>query len=146
MAPAESTMTRDVIFVPPALSLRYAWGIMQRWRIRHLPIVDGATLLGVLSDRDVLLHARPEADGTISVPELPVARAMTADPFTCGRSTPIAEVTRIMTEHKIDSVVVVDPSGAVVGLVTSTDLLMLLLVGDPARPLPFEFNVRDGES
>ena len=142
MSQAESTMTRDVVYVPPELSLTLAWNILQRWRIRHLPVVSGGVLRGILSDRDVLLRATASPDGTIHVPEMPVALAMTPQPITCRPSTPIADVARTMIEHKIDSVVVVDGNGGLAGLVTATDLLMLLLAGDPQRRLPYDFVIR----
>ncbi len=51
-------MTRDVIVVPPELTLDAAWRIMTRERIRHLPVVRAGALIGMLSDRDVLVHAK----------------------------------------------------------------------------------------
>jgi len=143
MNKAESTMTREVVYVPPELSLVHAWSILQRWRIRHLPVVTGGILRGILSDRDVLLHATAAPDGSISVPEIPVALAMTPQPITCKPSTPVADVARTMIEHKIDSVIVVDDAGTLVGLVTATDLLALISVGP--RSLPYTFVLRNGD-
>lgn len=136
-------MTRDVIVVPPELSLQRAWDIMQRRRIRHLPVSRSGQLLGMLSDRDVLLHAHPDAAGQIQVPDVPVAIAMTATPVTCEPATRVADLVRVMTERKLDALVVVDDRGRLAGLVTSTDLLLLLLDGDPLRPLPFDFQLHE---
>lgn len=141
MTAAESTMTREVVFVPPEVSLQQAWTILQRRNIRHLPIVAAGELLGILSDRDILLHAHLRADGEIVVPEIPVALAMTANPVTCERTTPISEIVRLFVERKIDSMPVVDRRKTLVGLVTSTDLLLLLLDGDLRRPLPYKFEL-----
>lgn len=137
------TMTRNVLVVPPELSLGAAHRIMRRERIRHLPVVQGGVLLGMLSDRDVLLRAKLGEDGTVDVPQLPVAVAMTPDPITCHATTSVAELVAIMTERKIDAVVVVGPSERLIGLVTSTDLLLLLGGRDEARPLPFAFEIQE---
>jgi acetoin utilization protein AcuB len=147
MSEAEATMTRDVIYVPPEVSLRHAWGILQRWRIRHLPVVSKGTLVGIISDRDALLYARRESDGSISVPETPLAAVMTRELVTCARTTSIHEVARMMIENKIDSLLVVDPPETLVGLVTSTDLLALLVANprDMQAPLPFRFDLHSIE-
>jgi acetoin utilization protein AcuB len=133
-------MTREVIVVPPALSLSAAFSVMDRRRIRHLPVVHGGVLLGILSDRDVLARSVLRADGSLEVPDDPVALAMTPSPITCEPSTSVAELARLMTERKIDAVPVLRGT-RLVGLVTSTDLLLLLVRADEARPLPFEFHV-----
>jgi CBS domain-containing protein len=47
-----------------------------------------------------------------------------------------------LLEHKIDSIPIVGRSGALVGLVTSTDLLGLLVERAQAQVLPFDFSIR----
>jgi acetoin utilization protein AcuB len=133
-------MTREVIVVPPGLSLSMAFAVMERRRIRHLPVVQAGVLLGIVSDRDVLARARLREDGSLEVPEDPVALAMTSAPITCEPTTSVAELARIMTERKIDAVPVLRGS-RLVGLVTSTDLLLLLVGVQEARPLPFDFQI-----
>ena len=51
-----------------------------------------------------------------------------------------------MLEHKIDSIPIVDYSGSLTGLVTSTDLLALLVDHDEAQMLPFDFRLRTAAS
>lgn len=142
---ASETMTRSVIVVPPELPLRRAWQVLQRHHIRHLPVTRGGRLLGIVSDRDVLLRATLRSDGTIEVPDEPVAVAMTAQPVTCEPTATVAQLVRLMTERKIDAVPIVRDEGRMVGLVTSTDLLLLLIDFDEAKPLPFEFHVLESD-
>lgn len=141
---ASKTMTRDVVVVLPELGLDVAHRIMRRKRIRHLPVVRAGQLVGILSDRDVLLRARQTDDGMLIVPTVAVATAMTPAPVTCEPSTDVTTIVRVMTERKFDALPVVSPSGALVGLVTSTDLLLLLLDRDEAQPLPFSYRVSEG--
>lgn len=141
---ARTPMTRNVIVVPAELPLSIAWTIMTRERIRHLPVVRGRTLVGILSDRDVLLRATHTADG-ISVPHDPVLSAMTSDPITCEPDTSVSQIVRTMTERKIDALPVVS-RGRVVGLVTSTDMMLLLLDLDRTTPLPYQYKVHVIES
>jgi len=137
-------MTREVIVVPPELSLQSAWRVMTRERIRHLPVVRAGALIGMLSDRDVLARGTIGKDGVLHVPaSIVVGEAMMPAPLvTCDESTDVSDLVRTMTERKIDAVPVVRGL-RLVGLVTSTDLLLLLVDRDEARPLPFEFHIVD---
>ncbi len=140
---ASTPMTRDVFVVPPETSLADAWSLMQRERIRHLPVVRGSELLGILSDRDILVRASLNADGAVVVErETLVGEAMTAAPFVCGVSTTVDEIVQLMTEKKIDAMPVVSATDRLIGLVTSTDLLLLLREDEP-RTLPFDFSVHE---
>jgi CBS domain-containing protein len=96
-----AAMTREVVVVPPELDVHAARQIMNRHNVRHLPVVKSGGVVGIVSDRDLLVY-----------------------------------------EHKIDSLPVVDPSGALVGLVTSTDLLNLLIESAETQVLPFHYKLR----
>jgi len=139
---ADHTMTRTVVVVPPNLPLLNAWELMGRLRIRHLPVVQAGVLLGMLSDRDVLLRSELEGD-EITPADTTVAESMSPAPWVCDRSTHVADIVRTMTERKIDAMPVMDAADKLVGLVTSTDLLLLLIEHDEARPLPFEFEIEE---
>jgi len=135
-------MTRNVIVVPPELPLDAAYRVMERERIRHLPVVRAGALLGIISDRDVLLRARLDKNGTMHVPTDAVGGAMTLTPISAEVDTPVSSLVTLMTERKIDAIPIVRGL-RLVGLVTSTDLLLLLVNLDEARPLPFEFRVEE---
>ncbi len=139
---AITPMTRRIIVVPPELSLRSAWLIMERGSMRHLPVARNGVLIGVLSDRDVFIRSSLGSSREIVVPETPVGVAMTACPITCDPSTPVSELVQLMTVSKIDAVPVL-ANGRLVGLVTSTDLLHLLGRGPGVltEPLPWEFQM-----
>ena len=115
---------------------------MQREQIRHLPVVQAGALLGILSDRDLLLRATRDAKGDLVFPKLCAVDAMTPHPMVCEPTTVVSELARIMVERKIDAVPVLS-SGKLIGLVTSTDLLSLLLDKEEATVLPFEFRLHE---
>lgn len=138
---ASSAMTREVITVPPELPLSLAWGTMLDHHFRHLPVVVEGKLVGILSDRDVLLRARYEG-GRAIVPNSLVGEAMTLAVTTCRRDSTVESLAALMLERKIDSVPVVDALGVLVGLVTSSDLLALLTRKEGATALPFDFHLR----
>ncbi len=118
-------MTRSITSVGPQMTLQTAHELMLRMSARHLPVVDaGNRLVGILSDRDVLLAVGRQGDAFV-YPQIPVANVMTPAPITAGVRTPIPVIASLMLEHKIDAVPVV-ADDQLVGLVTSTDLLALV--------------------
>jgi len=136
-------MTRRVVVAPPELPLSAAWAVMCREHFRHMPVVANGVLVGILSDRDILLRATDEG-GTVVVPDTPVGAVATPSPMVCHSDTDVGELVRLMTEHKVDAVPVVEGQGQLLGLVTSTDLMLLLLRLDEAKvPLPFLFEVEE---
>lgn len=139
---ASTPMTRDVTVVPPELPLALAHKVMQREKIRHLPVVRAGALLGILSDRDLLARGTLKDDGSLHLPHDTVASAMTTSPVVAEADTSVNTLVRLMTERKIDAVPIVRGL-RLVGLVTSTDLLLLLLDFDTATALPFEFRLEE---
>lgn len=129
-----AVMTREVVVVSPTVTLAAAGQMMHRLHIRHLPVTEGGRLVGILSDRDVLKHG--------GAGQLTCGEAMTPSPVTCTPDTSAGHVAELMLEHKIDSVPVLGPTGLLVGLVTSADLLALLVEHDVAQVLPFDFRLR----
>ncbi len=131
-----TVMTRDVVVVSPTVPIASAARTMEVKRIRHLPVVEGGRLVGILSDRDLGKRSPSASCGEV----------MTAAPVTCLPNASVSHVARLMIEHKIDSIPIVNYSGTLAGLVTSTDLLSLLVDDNHAHPLPFEFRLQTATS
>jgi acetoin utilization protein AcuB len=91
-------------------------------RIRHLPVLDGGRLVGILSERDVLMV---EALEPIDATQVAACEAMTEDPFTVAPGTSLEWVAAEMAARKLGSVVVVE-DGKVVGVLTTIDALRAL--------------------
>jgi acetoin utilization protein AcuB len=99
-----------------------AAAIMSEHRIRHLPVLRGGQLLGVLSDRDVkLIEGFRDVDAT----KTRVDEAMTDQPYTVAPETPLDEVVATMAEKKFGSAVVVQ-NHKVVGIFTTVDACQAL--------------------
>ncbi len=138
-------MTVDVTSVTPATSLKQAHLKMLELRVRHLPVVSGGRLEGIVSDRDLLRASRQKSD-RIELPAKPVSEIMTRRPLTAGPKTTVSELARLMIDEKIDAVPIVTPDRALLGLVTSSDLMLLLTdFLTPSEVLPFTFNMRHAE-
>ncbi|HEX7476477.1 MAG TPA: CBS domain-containing protein [Polyangiales bacterium] len=125
-------MTKAPVSIQVDAELAAAVTLMQEHGIRHLPVLEGDRLVGVVSERDL---------GVIEslVPEdwerIVVAEAMTPSPFAVSAETPLAEVAKTMAERKYGCVVITGPGGALVGLFTTTDALRVLAGLAPRRTI-----------
>ena len=91
--------------------------IMREHRIRHLPVLTGGKLLGLLSDRDLNLI---EALRDVDPDKVLVEEAMTSDPYTVSPETPLDSVVGTMAEHKYGCAVVMQ-NAKLVGIFTTVD-------------------------
>jgi acetoin utilization protein AcuB len=103
-------------------TLKLAHERMQQFGIRHLPVLDGGVLVGVLSERDIALL---NAISPNHAEETLVEEAMSAEPYAVEPKTSIEAVTAHMAEHKYGCAVVMDHH-KVLGIFTTTDALTLL--------------------
>jgi len=102
--------------------LAAAQDLMREHGIRHLPVLDGGEVVGVLSERDVLLvESMPQINPTV----VRVEEAMVQNVFQTSPDDPVGEVVEIMIERKLGSAVVVE-GAKVVGVFTTIDALRSL--------------------
>ncbi len=103
-------------------TLATAKKVMSELGVRHLPVLHGGRIEGIVSSRDIALVERlPGVDSA----KLEVAEAMSMEPYVVAPDTPLKHVAREMAEHKYGAVVVMD-GPEVVGIFTTTDALMEL--------------------
>ena len=104
--------------------------IMNDHRIRHLPVLHGGKLVGILTDRDIkLVEAFRDVDPT----QIRVAEAMTEAPYCAEPETPLDEVVERMAANKYGSAVVLR-NQQVVGIFTLVDACRALCELLRARP------------
>jgi acetoin utilization protein AcuB len=99
--------------------------------VRHLPVVQGGRLVGLVTDRD-LNAAYPSPATSLSIAEIqaawgqiPVAAVMRRQVIAVAPRTPLAKAARLMRDHKLEALPVLK-GGEVVGIVTVNDLLEAL--------------------
>ena len=108
--------------VRPDLTLVAADKIMHENSIRHLPVLNGGQLVGLLSQRDIqLIQSLKDVD----VDQVQVVEAMSQDVFEVSPSASLDEVVLTMAAKKYGSAVVTQ-NGKVVGIFTTVDALQAL--------------------
>jgi acetoin utilization protein AcuB len=122
MTPAPLTVPRDT---PVLEALR----LLKTRGFRRLPVVDGAKLVGIVTDKD-LKDAMPSKATTLSVWELnyllsklTVAEVMATPVKTCHAADTLEEAALTMQNAKVAGLPVLDAAGALVGMLTITDVL-----------------------
>jgi acetoin utilization protein AcuB len=114
-------MVTDLVTVGPHETARHAYRLMRDHRFRHLPVVERGQLLGILSDRDLRPVLLSPTLGRARVREL-----MSEDLTTVGPDAPVEDAASLLVVKKIGCVPVV-ADGRLVGIVTETDLLAVLV-------------------
>jgi len=108
-------MTANPVTVSPQDTLAVAKEKMTAGKFRRLPVVQDGVLVGILTDRDILRFVgseeRTRVDG-----------AMTETPLTVSPTTPMEEAVRLMRQHQISGLPVVE-AGKVVGILTTSDVM-----------------------
>jgi acetoin utilization protein AcuB len=90
--------------------------------LRHLPVLDGGRIVGVVSERDLfLVESLPGVNPT----DVRVEEAMVQDVYTASPTTPLGEAIETMIDRKVGSVIVCE-GDKVLGVFTTIDALRAL--------------------
>ena len=115
MTPSPQTIARN-------RSLSVAGRLMRDNHLRHLPVLDGGSIVGVVSQRDLLLvESLPGVNPT----DVRVEEAMVQDVYTVSPTTPLGEAIEATIDRKIGSAIVCE-GDKVLGVFTTIDALRAL--------------------
>ena len=112
-------MTSQVRTVEPDASLRDAAAMMADLRLGALPVHDGQSLHGILTDRDITCRAVARG---LDPTRTAVREVMTPHVVCCTEDAPVAHVASLMRGKMIRRVVVLDAQGSLAGIVSLADL------------------------
>lgn len=119
--PIGAVMSRTVFSVTPEVSIEDAVELLREQAIGALPVVEGDTVVGIVSIVDllgVLSDALAERSSTRRVGDL-----MTEHVFSVLRTDPVDAALTVLRDHGVRHAPVVDDEGAVVGVVSYGDLV-----------------------
>lgn len=121
-------MRRSLVSVAQSDTLDHALMTLKRFNIRHLPVVKGDRVVGIVSDRDVKKAAPSPFDYPTAeefrafTSAVTVKEIMTKEVVTVSPLTPIEEAACLMNQKRIGALPVVQ-EGRLVGILTETDVL-----------------------
>jgi len=123
---SESGMILNPITLGPDRPVREAAGLMARFKISGVPIVDGrGKLIGIITNRDLQFERDLER---------PINEAMTKDNLvTAPMGTDLDEAERILAQHRIEKLPVIDADGVLKGLITVKDIFKRRQSPDAAK-------------
>lgn len=127
-----NVMNTDVITVHPHDRIKVAVDHMNAAHVRHLPVVNGRRLVGIVSDRDIRLFGMSvdgAADGDFQFrigTEVTVREVMQEEPVLIGPDADLREALDLMIEDRVGAIPVVDEGDHLLGIVSYVDMLKLL--------------------
>ena len=131
--PVRHIMTQQPFSLQSNESLSQAEKLFKKHKIRHLPVVKGKKIVGILSLTDLKRISFTDAydlnkdtlDPSVYA-FFSLEQVMVSNPVTVDPSTPILEVAELFSKSEFHSIPVVE-DGALVGIVTTTDLIRFLI-------------------
>ncbi len=111
---SESGMIVDPVTIAPEITVREALDIMTKYRVSGLPVTRGQKLVGILTNRDLRFERNLDQ---------PVTNVMTKDNLvTVAVGTTLEAAERILQQHRIEKLLVVDADFNLKGLITVKDI------------------------
>ena len=131
--PITAIMTKDVITLNHTDNLETAERLFKKNRIRHIPVVSGDKVIGMLSYTDLLrisfadaVDEDEESVDTMVYNMFTIEQVMAKNLISVSPGTTIKEVAQILSKKEFHAIPVLD-KGKLMGIVTTTDLINYLL-------------------
>jgi CBS domain-containing protein len=114
-------MTPDVVSVGPEATLMEAAQAMKDLDVGPLPICEGDSLIGVITDRDITVRATARGFDPRTTE---VRQVMTPDIVFCREGDDVRQAARLMQDAQLRRLLVVNPKGRLVGIVSLGDIAL----------------------
>jgi len=126
-------MTTEIITLNTGDSLETAETLFKKHNIRHIPVVSGSKIIGMLSYTDLLRISFADAVGededevdSVVYNMFTIEQVMTKNLVKVNSESTIKEVAEILSKREFHAIPVVD-DGTIVGIITTTDLINYLI-------------------
>src|SRR3954454_14362207 len=122
---SESGMIVDPVTIEPERKISEALELMSRFRISGVPVTSNGKLVGILTNRDLRFETRYH---------LPISEVMTKDHLiTVPVGTTLDEAQKILHQHRVEKLLVVDENYVLKGLITVKDIQKKLKYPNAAK-------------
>ncbi|MCB1787601.1 MAG: CBS domain-containing protein [Chromatiaceae bacterium] len=121
-------MTRKVMTATPEDGIRETYFRMREARVRHLPVLDGAQLVGIISDRDLRrpdwVDEAPDLSHDYQLDDnLSVGDLMSHKPIAVHTYDELLTACALINQHGFGALPVLDKGGHLVGILSKADLV-----------------------
>jgi len=113
-------MTANVTTATREMTLRDVARLLREGDMGSVPVVEGGRLVGIVTDRDIVVRAIAEGKG----PETPVAEAMTTEIFSVRPDDFAFEAVRLMGDKQVRRIPVVEADGSLAGIISIADVAL----------------------
>lgn len=130
-SPVSQIMTTELLTINLTQHLREVAALLEDRNIRHLPVVSGDKIIGMLSKTDLqrisfVNSAAGDKVTTMMYDSLTIEQVMTKDVLTVDKDDTILDVATMLSRNEFHALPVTD-AGKLVGIVTTTDLVKYLI-------------------
>ena len=132
--PISAIMTTDVITLNLTDNLEIAESLFKKNNIRHIPVVSGDTIIGMLSYTDLLrisfadsVDENEKDVDTVVYNMFSIEQVMTKNLTSVNTNTTIKEVAEILAKREFHALPVIDDHNELAGIITTTDLIHFLI-------------------
>jgi len=126
-------MTEEVVTIDPETSLLESHRLMGTKRIRSLPVVENDALVGLITRTDLMssdpirLASQSNQEIPIKILTQPVKKIMAKEVITISPEAEITTAAQLMIDHKIHALVVLNYEKKMVGIITESDLFLMIV-------------------
>jgi acetoin utilization protein AcuB len=126
-------MTKNPIVLKPKEDVKNAFNLFLEKGIRQAPVVDKGELVGIVSDRDLRMALVQD----LKMNNLTVDIIMTKDPVTITEDSKVTDAGKLISKGKFNAIPVIEVSGELTGIISTTDILKCFLevMADDYLPL-----------
>ena len=126
-------MTDEVVSIEKSTSLLEAHRLMGTKRIRSLPVIEDGKIVGLVTRTDLMssdpsrMASRNNQELSLKILTQDVEKLMTSPVFTITQDEEINAAAKLMLEHKIHVLPVMDDQNKMVGIITESDLFLMVV-------------------
>jgi acetoin utilization protein AcuB len=115
-------MSSKLVTVSEEASIAEAVNLLKKHSIRHLPVVKGEKVVGLVTETELRGAIFPAMLEDLTVKDVMISQPVTVDP-----EAPLEEAARLIYHNKVTALPVVDKTGELRGIISMVDMLLALI-------------------
>ena len=115
-------MSSKLVTVSEEASIAEAVNLLKKHSIRHLPVVKGEEVVGLVTETELRGAIFPAMLEDLTVKDVMISQPVTVDP-----EAPLEEAARLIYHNKVTALPVVDKTGELRGIISMVDMLLALI-------------------